>query len=125
MFPEDPDVSEETEAQADLAEDAVQDEQPIEELTSEEPGDEIVVAVAEPDTLTQIEERILRAVELVNKLRQERDAALRELDTVREDLQQTEASGRTLGEEILSLKADRQKVRGRLERLLGHIDQLS
>ena len=36
MFPEDPDVSEETAEQADLAEDAVQDEQPIEELTSEE-----------------------------------------------------------------------------------------
>lgn len=109
MFPEDPDV-----AQEEVAEEAVQHEQPIEEQTS-----------AEPDTLTQIEERILRAVELVNTLRQERDAALRELDTVRKELQQTEATGRTLSEDILSLKAERQKVRGRLERLLGHIDQLS
>lgn len=119
MFPEDPDVAEE------VTEEAVQDEQPIEEQTSEESGDEPVAVVAEPDTLTQIEERILRAVELVNTLRQERDAALRELDSLRAELQQTEATGRTLSEEILSLKAERQKVRGRLERLLGHIDQLS
>jgi hypothetical protein len=30
-----------------------------------------------------------------------------------------------LSEEIVSLKSERQLVRGRLERLLGHIDQLS
>ena len=124
MLAEDPDVSEETEAQVERIEEAVQHEQPIEEPASEEPGDEVVVAVDEPDTLTQIEERILRAVELVTKLRQERDAALFDLNTVREELQQTDASGRTLSEEVLSLKADREKVRGRLERLLGHIDQL-
>jgi hypothetical protein len=82
-------------------------------------------ADAEQDTLSQIEQRVLRTVELVNTLRQERDAALRDLAEARSAGEQSEATNKALGEEILSLKSERQLVRGRLERLLGHIDQLS
>jgi len=84
-----------------------------------------VASEAEPDTLAQIEERVLRTVELVNTLRQERDSALRQLAEARSSGEIAEASNRSLSEEILSLKAERQLVRSRLERLLGHIDQLS
>jgi len=82
-------------------------------------------ALSGEDTLAQIEERILRTVELVNSLRQERDAALRQVADARAANEQTEASNKILSEEILSLKAERQLVRSRLERLLGHIDQLN
>jgi len=84
-----------------------------------------VAADTESDTLAQIEERILRTVELVNTLRQERDSALRQLADARAAGEQAEASNRTLSEEVLSLKSERQLVRSRLERLLGHIDQLN
>lgn len=97
------------------------------EPQEEQPGvDSTAVAeLAEPDTLTQIEERILRAVELVTSLRQERDAAVRETNELREEQRNSEAAGRSMGEEIVSLKAERKQVRSRLERLLGHIDQVN
>jgi uncharacterized coiled-coil DUF342 family protein len=82
-------------------------------------------ADAEQDTLSQIEQRVLRTVELVNSLRQERDSLLRELAEARSAGEQTDTANRALSEEIVSLKSERQLVRGRLERLLGHIDQLS
>lgn len=84
-----------------------------------------VASEAQQDTLAQIEARILRAVELVNSLRQERDAAVRELEDARTTNALHEESNKALSEEVLSLKAERQLVRGRLERLLGHIDQLN
>ena len=48
-----------------------------------------------------------------------------ELAQLRAEYEQSEAANRSLSDEIASLKAERQKVRGRLERLLGHIDQLN
>lgn len=83
------------------------------------------IADAEQDTLSQIEQRVLRTVELVNTLRQERDSALRDLAEARSAGEQSDAANKALSEEILSLKSERQLVRGRLERLLGHIDQLN
>ncbi len=82
------------------------------------------IADAEQDTLSQIEQRVLRTVELVNTLRQERDAAQRELAELKSSSETADAANKALSEEILSLKSERQLVRGRLERLLGHIDQL-
>lgn len=79
----------------------------------------------EVDTLSQIEERVRRTVELVSSLRQERDAALGALAEARNASVQAEAANRSLSEEIAGLKGERQQVRGRLERLLGHIDQLN
>jgi len=87
-----------------------------------------VIDAAEVDTLTQIEERVRRAVTLVASLREERDAALQALAEAKESAAQAEAQAeaaqRTLSEEISALKTDRKQVRERLERLLGHIDQL-
>lgn len=85
----------------------------------------LIPGETDADTLAQIEHRVLRAVELVNTLRQERDAALRDLAEARSAGEQSDAANKALSEEILSLKSERQLVRGRLERLLGHIDQLS
>ena len=85
---------------------------------------EITPAV-EVDTLSQIEERVRRTVELVGTLRQERDAALQALTEARTANANAEAVNRGLSDEIAGLKTERQQVRGRLERLLGHIDQLN
>ena len=70
------------------------------------------------DSLASLEERIQKAVQLVARLRQERDAALEKT---------TEAQAETgrLAEEIKVLQAERKKVRDRIERLLGTIDQLN
>jgi len=119
MFPTDPEeVQAEELNQEELSQEVAQDEAPAEQAVAD-------IEVSEKDTLTQIEERVLRTVELVNSLRQERDAVAGELAQLRAEYEQSEAANRSLSDEIASLKAERQKVRGRLERLLGHIDQLN
>ena len=71
----------------------------------------------ETDSLSSLEERIQRAVELVSRLRQEKEAALEEAAAAR-----AEAARRA--EEVRSLQAERKQVRARIEKLLGQIDQL-
>ena len=72
----------------------------------------------ENDSLSSLEERILRAVQSMSKLRQERDAAVDEAAEAKRDAVQ-------LAEEVKSLQAERKQVRSRIEKLLGQIDQLS
>ncbi|MCU1259430.1 MAG: hypothetical protein JWO80_2315 [Bryobacterales bacterium] len=64
----------------------------------------------ETDTLAGLEDRIVKAVQLVQRLRQEKDAALKE--------------NARLNEELEALRAERKQVRGRIEKLLGQIDAL-
>ena len=72
----------------------------------------------EADALSGLEERIQKAVQLVNRLRQEKEEALAEAAEAR-------AHAAKLGEELRSLQAERKQVRNRIEKLLGQIDQLS
>jgi FtsZ-binding cell division protein ZapB len=72
----------------------------------------------ETDSLSTLEERIQQAVQLVSRLRQEKDAALQEVAQAR-----VEAA--RLSEELKVLHSERKQVRSRIEKLLGQIDQLS
>jgi FtsZ-binding cell division protein ZapB len=78
----------------------------------------------EVDTLTNLEERIQRAVALVNRLRQEKETAVRELAETRSSLSQSQEENQRLNGELDALREERRQVRERVERLLGHIDQL-
>jgi FtsZ-binding cell division protein ZapB len=71
----------------------------------------------EVDSLGHLEERIQKAVALVIRLRQEKEAALKELA-------ESQDANALLAMEIEDLRSERQQVRGRIEKLLGHIDQL-
>jgi FtsZ-binding cell division protein ZapB len=64
----------------------------------------------EVDSLGHLEERIQKAVALVIRLRQE--------------LAESQNTNAHLAAEIEELRSERQQVRGRIEKLLGHIDQL-
>lgn len=72
----------------------------------------------ETDSLSSLEERIQQAIHLVVRLRQEKDAALEEAASAK-------AAADRLREEVRTLQAERKQVRGRIEKLLGQIDQLS
>jgi FtsZ-binding cell division protein ZapB len=72
----------------------------------------------EQDSLSTLEERIQRAVQLVARLRQEKEAALGEAA-------EAKADSARLTEEVKTLQAERKQVRNRIEKLLGQIDQLS
>ena len=60
------------------------------------------------DALAHLEERILRTVELVSKLRTERDAAI--------------ADAHQLRQELDDLRSQRKQARVRIEKLLGQMD---
>jgi uncharacterized coiled-coil DUF342 family protein len=71
----------------------------------------------ETDSLDGLEERVQKAVALVQRLRQEKDAALKEVAELKADVT-------AFNEELDALRAERKQVRARIEKLLGHIDQL-
>jgi predicted nucleic acid-binding Zn-ribbon protein len=72
----------------------------------------------EQDSLSTLEERIQRAVQLVAKLRQEKETAL-------EEAVEAKADAARLTDEVKALQQERKQVRSRIEKLLGQIDQLS
>lgn len=72
----------------------------------------------EEDSLTSLEERVLKAVQLVARLRHEKEAAQREATDAR-------AEAERLAGEVEALHAERKQVRERIEKLLATIDQLS
>ncbi len=78
----------------------------------------------ETDSLGQLEERIQRAVALVIKLRQEKEATLRELAETQAAWEESQTANTKLTEELRTLHDERKQVRARLEKLLGHIDTL-
>lgn len=72
----------------------------------------------ETDSLGSLEERIQQTVQLVEKLRRERDEAV-------EQSAEAKAEAARLAGEVKTLQSERKQVRTRIERLLGQIDQLS
>ncbi len=84
--------------------------------------------VQEPDSLSTLEERIQQAVTLVERLRAERDDAIAARNEALAGVQTRDRA--TAGEiarlsrELEALRAERQQVRGRIEKLLGQIDAI-
>ncbi|HEX4135038.1 MAG TPA: cell division protein ZapB [Bryobacteraceae bacterium] len=78
----------------------------------------------EIDSLSHLEERIQKAVALVNRLRQEKDAALKELSATQAAFAESQSANAHLAAEVEALRTERHQVRNRIEKLLGHIDQL-
>jgi FtsZ-binding cell division protein ZapB len=72
----------------------------------------------ETDSLSSLEDRIQRAIQLVSQLRREKEAAA-------EESAEAKAEAARLAEEVKALQAERKQVRSRIEKLLGQIDQLS
>ena len=92
----------------------------------------------EIDALSSLEERIQKAVELVVQLRAEKDTLREENENLRgenkalhtsndaalQEAAEQRARAEQVAEEMNALRAERKQVRGRIEKLLSHIDQL-
>ncbi len=76
------------------------------------------------DSLGTLEERIRQAIELVTRLRREKDAALAERDAANREAAFAREQAAGLGRELDALRAERSQVRGRIEKLLSQIDAL-
>jgi FtsZ-binding cell division protein ZapB len=72
----------------------------------------------ETDALSGLEERIQKAVQLVSRLRSEKEAA-------QQDAADARAEAARLADDVKHLQAERKQVRVRIEKLLGQIDELS
>ena len=72
----------------------------------------------EIDALSGLEERVQKAVQLVNRLREEKEAALADAANARAEIAR-------LSDEVKHLQAERRQVRTRIEKLLGQIDGLN
>ena len=72
----------------------------------------------ENDSLSSLEDRIQRAVQMVSVLRQEREAAVQEAAEAKRE-------AALLADEVKGLQAERKQVRSRIEKLLGQMDLLS
>jgi predicted nucleic acid-binding Zn-ribbon protein len=70
------------------------------------------------DALQSLEERIVRAVELLAQFRQEKDAAVKAAEELK-------AENARLSEELDALQSERKQVRTRIEKLLGQMDSLA
>lgn len=81
-------------------------------------SDSMFAAPEENDSLSSLEERIQRAIQLVARLRKEKEAALADAATAR-------AEAARAAEESRMLQTERKQVRGRIERLLEQIDELN
>jgi predicted nuclease with TOPRIM domain len=86
---------------------------------------------AEPGALTlsandfsALEERILRAVEVVRRERQARTAAEDRAARAEAQLHDLSPQLEQLEKELNALRTERDQVRGRVERLLGQLDAL-
>lgn len=75
-------------------------------------------ALQEIDSLGSLEERIQQAIQLVSRLRAEKEAA-------EEQAAEAKAEAARLSDEVQALQSERKQVRQRIEKLLGQIDQLS
>jgi chromosome segregation ATPase len=122
-------------AAAEEFEPQVEDE--AEQIETEEVAPPIALAVS-ADDFSALEERVLRAVEMLRHERQARAAAevriaeaeecaakaLAQLGPLQTELNQTKPLIEQLQNEIFSLRAERDTVRHRVERLLEQLDSL-
>jgi chromosome segregation ATPase len=75
-------------------------------------------AEQEIDSLAGLEDRIQKTVQLVGRLRSEKDSVMREAAEARAEVER-------LTEELRTLQNERKQVRSRIEKLLAQIDELS
>jgi chromosome segregation ATPase len=76
------------------------------------------------DEFQALEQKVLRAVEIVKKEREARAAAEAEVASLREELANYKQNARTVEDELDTLTKERDQVRVRVEKMLQQIDEL-
>ena len=86
--------------------------------------DDPIALTVSADDFSALEDRIVRAVEMVKRERQGRMAAEERAKQAEIELRQTAPRIESLERELITLKNERDHVRQRVERLLGQLDAL-
>lgn len=98
-------------------------EEKTEQQSQEQPAEGASLAVS-VDDFSALEERILRAVELVKQERQARAAAEDRVAKTEDSLLEQTVLAEQLQTEVNTLRAERNHIRERVDRLLGQLDAI-
>jgi uncharacterized coiled-coil DUF342 family protein len=71
-----------------------------------------------------LEEKVYRTIELLKAAREARANAERDAQRVREQLEEREEENDQLRKELVSLRKEREEVKGRVEKMIDQIDAL-
>ena len=104
--------------QSDAAEEAQ-----TEERTGEPVADSSALTLS-ADEFSALEERIVRAVEMVKRERQVRAEAEKRADAAEAKLREAAPLAESLQKEVSALRSEREQVKQRVERLLSQLDAL-
>jgi len=77
------------------------------------------------DDFHSLEEKVYRTIELLKTAREAKAAAERDAGRLRDQLETREEEIESLRDEIVALRRDREEVRGRVEKMLRQIDELT
>src|SRR5512135_2926648 len=77
------------------------------------------------DDFVSLEEKVYRTIELLKAAREAKAAAERDAARVREQLELREEEIESLRSEMIGLRKEREEVRGRVEKMLRQIDELT
>jgi chromosome segregation ATPase len=82
------------------------------------------ISTVSADEFQALEQKVLRAVEIVKKEREARAAAEAEVAALREELATYKSNVRAAETELNTLTKERDQVRVRVEKMLQQIDEL-
>ncbi len=88
------------------------------------PANAVEVAASTAD-FKSLEEKILRTIELLKSAREAKAVAERDAARLREQLNEREEEVETMRQELVSLRREREDVRGRVEKMLDQIEALA
>jgi len=102
--------------------DAVEESRPAEQAAERagEPG----ALTLSADEFSALEERIVRAVEMVKRERQARTEAEKRADAAEAQNREQTPLTESLQKEVSALRGEREQVRQRVERLISQLDAL-
>jgi len=86
---------------------------------------EEVSAQVPADDFQALEEKVYRTIELYKTARQARVVAERDVQRVREQLEEREEEVETLRREMVRLRKEREEIRGRVEKMLQQIESIA
>ena len=86
----------------------------IEEVPTEVPADDFQA----------LEEKVYRTIDLYKAAREAKASAERDVQRLRQQLEEREEEVETLRREAVQLRKDREEVRGRVEKMLRQIDSI-
>jgi len=87
----------------------------VEEVTGQVPAEDFQA----------LEEKVYRTIELYKAAKEARAGLERDLKRLREQLEEREEENAAMRRELVQLRKERQDIRGRVEKMLGQMDDLA